>query len=352
MPCQDISVALQVDPPSGDSEVTLRIDKICNPDNTAEWKLHFQLKLKDANGVLSPGVRITANWMTDRLHNAGSTASNQVSGNATTTQQTLVQLDSALVNNYNQAEINLFYDATSKLMVRGGYRHDWGDAKRLRSSACRSGQRRSRESQTQRRLRRLQISAGTETLADGRSRTGSSGAAYFRTSLYDYQRVRAQARYQAMKALTVTAAFSGLLDHNPTPGVHSDYQALAGVSVILLDSPEDLEPARNLHAIDCPFQPWLFGPGNTAATDIAWSDSLRCACRSLALISLVRASRSTRNSASIRITIFTASPSCGFTLTASTNFRRAWVLSGAQITPIIWTMELSGANARDVLKTG
>jgi hypothetical protein len=56
MPCEDISVSLQVDPPSGDSEVNLELNKICNADETAEWKLHFQLKLKNASGVLSPVI--------------------------------------------------------------------------------------------------------------------------------------------------------------------------------------------------------------------------------------------------------------------------------------------------------
>ena len=173
-----------------------------------------------------PGVRITANWMTDRLHNAGSAASSQVSGNATTVQQTLEMLNSALVNNYNQAEINLFYDATSKLMVRGGYRHVWGDASDavLPPAGLVSADRAS--------LRRnvglggFRYQPAQKLSLTAEAEVGSSGATYFRTSLYDYQRVREQARYQAMKALTVTAAFSGLLNHNPTPGVHSDYQAL------------------------------------------------------------------------------------------------------------------------------
>jgi hypothetical protein len=56
MPCEDISVSLQVDPSSGDSEVNLQLNKICNADDTAEWKLHFQLKLKNASGVLGPAT--------------------------------------------------------------------------------------------------------------------------------------------------------------------------------------------------------------------------------------------------------------------------------------------------------
>jgi hypothetical protein len=81
MACQDISVALQVDPPSGDSEVTLRIDKICNPDNTVEWKLHFQLKLKDANGVLSPVVTLDVDINNEDHAAAQATANNGLDAN-------------------------------------------------------------------------------------------------------------------------------------------------------------------------------------------------------------------------------------------------------------------------------
>ena len=171
-------------------------------------------------------VRITANWMTDRLHNAGSAASKQVYGDAATPQQTAELLNSALVNNYNQAEINLFYDATSKLMVRGGYRYVWGDASDsvLPPAGLVSGDR-----ATLRRnvgLGGFRYRPAQNLSLTAEAEVGSSGATYFRTSLYDYQRIRAQARYQALKALTVTAALSGLLNHNPTPGVNSDYQAL------------------------------------------------------------------------------------------------------------------------------
>ena len=52
-------------------------------------------------------------------------------------------------------------------------------------------------------MQKLSLSAEAEV--------GSSGGAYFRTSLYNYQKVRAQARYQAIKSLNVTADFTALL---------------------------------------------------------------------------------------------------------------------------------------------
>ena len=47
-------------------------------------------------------------------------------------------LESSLVTNYNQAEAMLFFDATSKLTLRGGYRYVWGDAQRRHASRRRA----------------------------------------------------------------------------------------------------------------------------------------------------------------------------------------------------------------------
>jgi hypothetical protein len=195
-----------------------------------EYLLSSSAKLPHTTGSFGAEVRpmsrlrVVASWLTDRLHNAGSATSNQLSVNSTTSEQAAALLNSALVNNYNQAEIEVFVDATSKLMLRGGYRHVWGDVSdavlppaglvsadqaKLRRNVGLGGLR-------YRPVQKLSLTAEAEV--------GSSGAAYFRTSLYDYQRVRAQARYQAVKSLSVTADFSALLNHNPTVGVNSDYR--------------------------------------------------------------------------------------------------------------------------------
>lgn len=56
--CKALSVSLDVAPPSGDTEVSLQLNKVCNPDDTAEWSLHFQLKMKDDTGKLTPVVTL------------------------------------------------------------------------------------------------------------------------------------------------------------------------------------------------------------------------------------------------------------------------------------------------------
>jgi hypothetical protein len=169
-------------------------------------------------------IRITESWLTDRLHNSGSASSNSIFTNSSTSQQIASVLSSSLVNNYNQAEIDVFYDATSKLMLRGGYRYVWGeesdavlpaaglvssDQARLRRNVGLGGLR-------YRPIQKLSLTAEAEV--------ASSGAADFRTSLYNYQRVRAQARYQAIKSLNITADFTALLNNNPVAGVNSNYR--------------------------------------------------------------------------------------------------------------------------------
>jgi hypothetical protein len=170
-------------------------------------------------------LRVVASWLTDRLHNAGSATSNQLSVNSTTSEQAATLLNSALVNNYNQVEAQVFVDATSKLLLRGGYRYVWGDVSEAvlpPAGLVSADQAKFRRNVglggiTFRPAQKLSLTAEAEV--------GSSGAVDFRTSLNDYQRVRAQARYQAVKSLALTADFSALLNNNPALGVNSDHRA-------------------------------------------------------------------------------------------------------------------------------
>ena len=170
-------------------------------------------------------VRIVESWLTDRLHNAGSAASTQRLSGTGGSQQIAALLASSLVTNYSQEEINIFYDATSKLTLRGGYRYVWGEANDVVLPPA------GLMSSDQAKLRR-NVGIGGVTYrpsqkltvrADGEA--ASSGGSYFRTSLYDYQKVHAQARYQALTSLNLTADFTLLDNNNPVPGVNYDYRS-------------------------------------------------------------------------------------------------------------------------------
>jgi hypothetical protein len=170
-------------------------------------------------------VRIVESWLTDRLHDSGSASSNQILASLGVSAQMAALLTSSLVTNYNQQEIDLFYDATSKLFLHGGYRYVWGDANDAILPAA------GLASADQGKLRR-NVGIGGVTFhpiqklsVSGEVEAASSGGAYFRTSLYNYQKVRAQARYQATTALSLSADFTLLNNHNPVPGVQDEYQA-------------------------------------------------------------------------------------------------------------------------------
>jgi len=168
-------------------------------------------------------LRIMESWLTDRLHNAGSAVQSQLLTSTGQSTQINTLLTSSLITNYSQQEINVIFDLTSKLTLRGGHRYVWGDASDAILPAA------GLASADQGKLRR-QVGLGAIIFRPSRklSVTGevegaSSGGSYFRTSLYDYQKVRAQGRYQATGSLSLSADFTVLNNQNPTPGIRYDY---------------------------------------------------------------------------------------------------------------------------------
>ena len=81
MACKALSVSLDVAPPSGDTEVSLQLSKICNPDNTVEWKLHFELKMKNDAGTLVTVVMLDVDINHEDQPAAQATANNGMDAN-------------------------------------------------------------------------------------------------------------------------------------------------------------------------------------------------------------------------------------------------------------------------------
>jgi hypothetical protein len=171
-------------------------------------------------------VRMTESWLTDRLHDAGNWQSVQTTVPVTEMPQTAQLLASSLASDYNQVETNVFFDATSRLTLRGGYRYVWGDA----SDAVlpQGGELTGAE---QAKLRRNVGLGGVvyrpthKLLLTAEAEVASSGGVYFNTSLYDYQKVRTQARYQATDSLSVALDFTYLNNENPTPGINFNFRS-------------------------------------------------------------------------------------------------------------------------------
>lgn len=166
-------------------------------------------------------LRVIESWLTDRLHNASSAGlTSQILTPAMAAQA--ADFADRLVWNYNQQQIDVLFDLTSKITLRGGHRYVWGDAETrgafVSGLPSESGQ-----------LSRQVGLAGLnyrvrQNLSLNVDFEGASGdRAYFRTSLQDYQKARVRARYQPLTSLTVSAVFSVLNNQNPTPTVNYDF---------------------------------------------------------------------------------------------------------------------------------
>jgi hypothetical protein len=127
-----------------------------------------------------------------------------------------------LANNYNQQETNVFFEVNQKFMLRGGYRYVWGDGEDLVIPAAGLF---TTEHGTLRRnvgLAGLVYRPSQKLSVRGDVEGARSSGAYFRTSLYNYWKVRTQARYQLLS--TVSASFDSTLLRNANPLAGINYQ--------------------------------------------------------------------------------------------------------------------------------
>jgi hypothetical protein len=168
-------------------------------------------------------LRLVSSWLTDRVSVTGAARTNERLTTASGVTPLGVAVTSGLTNNYSQAEVMALYDVTRKINLRGGYRRVWSDARQfvlpqtglpgtdasyLRRDVALGGA-------TWRPFSKLSLNADAEV--------ARSGQAYFRTSLYDYQRLSARARYQLLKELHLSGDFWWLNNQNPTPASGWDF---------------------------------------------------------------------------------------------------------------------------------
>jgi hypothetical protein len=167
-----------------------------------------------------PRLRILNYWMTDRLHNATDALLAQTIL-AGATPQSLSELSTdRLAVNYSQEEVDLLYDLTSYLTLRGGYRYVWGDSQvrgpRLLGVPFEYGNL----------SRNVGIGGVTFRLrqklrASGDFEASSSDQAYFRTSLRNYQKARARASYDLSPAWRFSLNWSLLNNSDPDPQIRN-----------------------------------------------------------------------------------------------------------------------------------
>jgi hypothetical protein len=169
-------------------------------------------------------LRIVEYLMTDRFHNAAGAllAENMLVSGVSRTDSQLS--NDRLVLNYNQQEVDAYYDLTSKLTLRGGYRYEWGNTDVV--APILTGQ--NSESANLRRnvgIAGFNYRLGQKFRVTGSAEGSSSGATYFRTSLQNYEKARIRASYDLLSTLRVAADFSLLNNSNPDPSVRLDFSS-------------------------------------------------------------------------------------------------------------------------------
>lgn len=171
-------------------------------------------------------LRIIEAWMTDRLHNAtfGALTEQLFQGTAAPVTPVPLALGDRLVRNYNQQQVDAFFDITSKITLRGGHRFVWGDAVVPPSSLTPAGE--SGKERRQVGIGGVQFRTGGKLSGSAEFEGSSASDSYFRTSMHDYQWLRARARYQALGTLGFAADFGYLNNKNPEAGINYKFRSV------------------------------------------------------------------------------------------------------------------------------
>lgn len=134
-------------------------------------------------------------------------------------------LSDRLVWNYNQQEINLLFDLSSSLTLRGGHRYEWGNAEVRAAQARPDGSSETGDLRRQVGLAGLNFHSGRKFSADFDFEASSGQRTLFRTGLQDYARASLRSRYQATSSLALAANIFVLRNVNPDPLI--DYRFLS-----------------------------------------------------------------------------------------------------------------------------
>lgn len=170
-------------------------------------------------------LRVIESFMTDRMHNAGFGALTETLLLSANSSRALAPFgaNDRLVLNYNQQQVDVILDVTSRITLRGGHRYVWGDATARAGQLSAIGELESSELKRQVGLAGFTVRPVKKLFLSADYEGGSSDSSYFRTSLYDYQKAKLRARFQAFGNLSLQAQFGFLSNENPSPGVNYDF---------------------------------------------------------------------------------------------------------------------------------
>jgi hypothetical protein len=177
-------------------------------------------------------MRIIESLMTDHYHDAA--APNGLMEETAATFASASSLLTASANgpggfteyvNYNQQQIDVLYDVTNRITLHGGWRYVWGDAQTLAGELSQTGPLVSGQLKRNTGIGGLTYHALEKLTFNLDFEGASSDDIYFRTSLNDYKKGRARARYQVAKALSLQANFQVLNNQNPGQGINYSFQS-------------------------------------------------------------------------------------------------------------------------------
>jgi hypothetical protein len=171
-------------------------------------------------------LRIIDSYITNRYHDAAFGALTEQFLVTPTTGPALVSaLNTRQVVNDNQEQIEAIFEITPKVTLRGGYRYVWGNATVRGGELDPAGPLRMQDLRRNVGIAGATLRPWQRLLLNFDYEGASTSQAYFRTSLYDYNRLRARAKYQATGSLWFQANFALLDNQNPSPAIHYDFQA-------------------------------------------------------------------------------------------------------------------------------
>jgi len=170
-------------------------------------------------------VRILESWSTDRFHDSAYAAIASIFMTPPTQTVTNSLLNSLESVNYNRTETNIFFDPISKVTLRGGYRYEWGNATLPASLLSQIGTLDGGKLSRQVAIAGINVRPFGRLTLNGTYEGASTSRAYYQTSLYNYSRTHAQARYQLSSNLAAQVGFNDLQNHNPVPGVQYQFES-------------------------------------------------------------------------------------------------------------------------------
>jgi hypothetical protein len=170
-------------------------------------------------------LRLMESFVTDRYH----TVSSLLGVNTTITPGGATSLGTASLEpiefTYNRQEFNVLFDVVSRLTLRGGHRYVWGDAQTRAPALSQTGPTETGKLKMHAGLAGLTYRPATRLSLTFDYEAGSADRNYFRTSLQDYHRFQARAKYQVLNSLSLSANFSALENENPAAGSRYEFES-------------------------------------------------------------------------------------------------------------------------------